>query len=159
MTAVADASDAHGQKWMKSGRSVVYSFVRFVNCTKRRVDIIWLNYEGARVKYRTLQPHQFVDANTFVGHPWVFRDADTGDRLMVQLREVYEPVGWSSSDGWPPQRKVVNISIPVYSLKQRCIQVVRSFVNHNSVSLLDLPVSLKVDLKNAFNSACSNTDS
>jgi von Hippel-Lindau disease tumor supressor len=96
----------------RAGRSLIYSFVRFINKTLRRVDIVWLNYEGARVKYKTIQPEQFVDVNTFVGHPWIFRDADSGDRLVVHLHEIFQPLGWSSADGWPPQRKVVNISIP-----------------------------------------------
>ena len=97
----------------KSKKSVHYSFLRFMNKTKRRVDIVWLNYEGVRVKYQTLRPDQFVDINTFAGHPWVFFDADTGDRLVVQLKEIFEPIAWSSQiDGWPPQRKIVNITIP-----------------------------------------------
>ena len=90
----------------------IHSFVRFVNLTVRKVDIVWLNYEGARVRYKTLKPEQFVDVNTFVGHPWIFRDADTGDKLMVQLQEVFEPIGYNINEGWPPQRRIVKISIP-----------------------------------------------
>lgn len=98
----------------------VHSFVRFVNQTLRKVDIVWLNYEGARVRYKTLQPDQFVDVNTFVGHPWIFRDADTGDKLMVQLQEVFEPIGYNINEGWPPQRRVVRISIPGKSRATLC---------------------------------------
>jgi von Hippel-Lindau disease tumor supressor len=50
------------------------------------VNILWLNYEGERVRYKTLQPNQFVDVNTFVGHPWIFRDADTGMERDIELK-------------------------------------------------------------------------
>jgi hypothetical protein len=36
----------------------------------------------------------------------------TGDKLVVQLREVFEPIGYNINEGWPPHRKVVKISIP-----------------------------------------------
>lgn len=39
------------------------SFVRFMNITQRKVDVIWINYEGARVRYKTLEPQEFVDVN------------------------------------------------------------------------------------------------
>lgn len=131
---------------LRSGRSQIHSFVRFVNLTLRKVDIVWLNYEGARVRYKTLHPGQFVDVNTFVGHPWIFRDADTGDRLMVQLKEVYEPIGYNIAQGWPPQRRIVNITIPVYTLQERCLQVLRDIVPANMINRLDLPSALKQEM-------------
>lgn len=94
---------------LRSGRSTMKSFVRFVNQTNRFVDIVWLNYEGARVKYKTLQPGHFVDVNTFVGHPWIFRDSDTGDHMVVHLREVFET---THSYEVPQTRKIINITIP-----------------------------------------------
>lgn len=68
-----DCRDRKERGGRQAGKSVISSFVRFVNRTQRHVDIVWLNYEGARVRYKTLQPEQFVDVNTFVGHPWIFR--------------------------------------------------------------------------------------
>ncbi|XP_071097627.1 von Hippel-Lindau disease tumor suppressor-like [Haliotis cracherodii] len=147
ITMTGNEGNAAGNGRPKSGKSTAHSFVRFVNNTRRRVDIIWLNYEGARIKYRTLLPQQFVDVNTFVGHPWVFRDSESGDRLVVQLKEIYEPIGWTQHDGWPPCRKVVHISIPVYSLKERCMQVVRKFVPRDQICQLEVPTTLKVALK------------
>lgn len=112
MTGHVQNSREEEQMALRSRSSNIYSFVRFVNRTLRKVDIIWLNYEGSRVKYKTLAQDQFVDVNTFVGHPWIFRDADTGDRLLVKLCEVYQPVGFASAEGCLPQRKVINITIP-----------------------------------------------
>ncbi len=66
---------------------------------------------GQLVKYRTLQPHHAVDVNTYVGHPWIFRDSFTGDKLVVHLKERFEPVGWRL-DGGMPCRRVVRIMLP-----------------------------------------------
>ncbi|KAK7095242.1 von Hippel-Lindau disease tumor suppressor-like [Littorina saxatilis] len=151
----------HNPPRLQSGRSQVHSFVRFVNQTLRKVDIVWLNYEGARVRYKTLQPDQFVDVNTFVGHPWIFRDADTGDKLMVQLQEVFEPIGYNINEGWPPQRRVVRISIPVYSLQQRCLQILRDMVPPSRVESLDIPLTLKQEIQElvASKSSYNNNNS
>lgn len=100
------------RKDAKAGRSVIHSFVRFVNSTNRKVDVVWLNYEGQGIRYKSLDPHKYVDVNTFVGHPWTFRDSETGQKMVVQLKEIYRPIGWDRREGWPPQRKVVNITIP-----------------------------------------------
>lgn len=137
---------ANGDQPLRSSHSQIYSFVRFVNLTRRRVDIVWLNYEGARIRYKTLQPEQFVDVNTFVGHPWIFRDAETGDHLMVQLREVFEPIGYNINEGWPPQRRIVKITIPVYTLQERCLQVLRECVRPDMIHKLELPVTLQQDM-------------
>ena len=52
-----------------SGRRL--AFVRFFNASPRNVDVIWINFNGGRVKYKTLEPKQFFDVNTYVAHPWV----------------------------------------------------------------------------------------
>lgn len=144
---------------IRSGRSQVHSFVRFVNQTLRNVNILWLNYEGARVRYKTLYPNQFVDVNTFVGHPWIFRDADTGDKLVVQLREVYEPIGYNVMEGWPPHRRVVKISIPVYSLQERCMQVVRDLVPPDKVDQLEIPLFLRQVIQQLIGTKSSSINS
>lgn len=109
---MALASVNQGVEVRKSKKSVICSLIRFYNRTERGVDIIWLNYEGARVKYKTLQSYEFVDVNTYVGHPWIFLDVESGERLVVNLKSVYEPTtGWVPGQ-WPPIRKVVNITIP-----------------------------------------------
>lgn len=113
----AEMNEAEGSKdrepVLRSKKSVHYSFLRFVNKTNRNVDVVWVNYEGARVRYKTLNPDNYLDINTFAGHPWIFFDSETGDRMMVQLKEIFEPVAWNSEgNNWPPQRKVVNITIP-----------------------------------------------
>jgi von Hippel-Lindau disease tumor supressor len=120
----------------KSKKSVVCSFVRFRNRTQRGVDIIWLNYEGARVKYKTLYAYEFVDVNTYVGHPWIFLDVETGERLVVDLKSVYEPTtGWVPGQ-WPPMRKVVNITIPsMFYLKVSFSNKIKFLCSHFNICL------------------------
>ena len=116
-----DVHNSQGKR-LKSGPSMVHSFVRFLNCTARRVDVVWLNHGGVGIKYRALGPNQWVDVNTYVGHPWIFRDSATGDKLVVQLKEVFEPSSWKNDDeNAVPQRKTFNITIP-----GKCATLVRN---------------------------------
>ncbi|XP_076308522.1 von Hippel-Lindau protein [Tachypleus tridentatus] len=79
---------------LKSIDSICRSYVRFWNRTQRKVDVIWMNYEGNRVKYKTLHPHKFVDVNTFVTHPWIFWDSNTHDQMVVHGQKVFQPKPW-----------------------------------------------------------------
>lgn len=175
---MALASVNQGVEVRKSKKSVICSLIRFYNRTERGVDIIWLNYEGARVKYKTLQSYEFVDVNTYVGHPWIFLDVESGERLVVNLKSVYEPTtGWVPGQ-WPPIRKVVNITIPskclsplslslsplslsdnsvkvlfifaVYSLKDSCIRFFRKHLPKDKLDTLDLPGSLLQEMKERY---------
>ena len=113
------------KKKYKSEKSTMYSFVRFYNRTARFVDVVWLNYEGLGVKYVTLKPKQFVDINTFVGHPWIFRDSQTGEKMVTQMKDVYEPERWTGEQQHAmPQRKLVSITIPgrFFFLRQSAAQ-------------------------------------
>jgi|688.fasta_scaffold313423_1 hypothetical protein len=53
-----------------------------------------MNYEGARVKYKTLEPEEFFDVNTYVAHPWLFQDAMTHERLNANSKDVFQPTAW-----------------------------------------------------------------
>ncbi len=49
--------------------------LRFVNQTKGRVRIDWLNYTGGRVFYKALAPGAGYTQSTWVTHPWVVLDS------------------------------------------------------------------------------------
>ena len=108
------SSDSEGEEEpvLKSQKSVHYSFVQFLNKTGKKTDVVWVNYHGIGELYRTLLPGQFLDINTFVGHPWVFFDSETGDQMVVQLKKVFQPVAWNSDGEKTPVRKSVTITLP-----------------------------------------------
>jgi len=171
---------------MRSVKSVRASFVRFVNLTRRRVDVIWINYEGRSVKYKTLRPREYLDVNTYVSHPWIFRDSDTHDKLVISSTAgihtgnengifgspVFRPQETLAPDGRTPVRKVVYITLPVYTLKERCFQMLRKYFDNNlrrqnglsatqhndpsnrtciseeSLQQLEIPLSLKHEFRN-----------
>ncbi|XP_064103700.1 von Hippel-Lindau disease tumor suppressor-like isoform X1 [Macrobrachium nipponense] len=136
------------QRLMRSQNSVVHSYVRFMNRTQRFVDVYWLTYHGKRQKYTTLKPGSAYKINTYVSHPWIFRDAETKAKLVVNSEEVYFPRPWN--EGAKIEGPVVPchvteyIIIPVYSLKDRAIQIVRSQLRApEDAYLLDIPQTLR----------------
>lgn len=144
-----DTRDLLVSRRLRSKGSYLHSYISFLNKTQRLVDIVWLNHEGVGVRYKTLPSQAWVDVNTFVGHPWIFRDALTGDKLVVQLKEVFQPTAHCyERDG--AVRRVVMITIPVYTLKECCLQTLRSIVPANYLDDLELPKTLIADLKNSL---------
>jgi von Hippel-Lindau disease tumor supressor len=44
------------------------------NRSKTTIVLYWLNYEGKRVQYETVEPGMQVKQPTFLTHPWVVTD-------------------------------------------------------------------------------------
>ena len=78
-------------KQLRSLQDDLVTWVRFINRTRRNVDVFWLDYVGTRVKYSTLQPGDAYDIQTFVTHPWIFLDAETACPLRAEGKEVFHP--------------------------------------------------------------------
>lgn len=86
-------------KVLRSLHSLMFSYVIFISRTNRRVDILWMNYEGKPVKYNALEQYgEAYPVTTFVTHPWVFKDADTGDHLLANGQDVFFPDAWSEDN-------------------------------------------------------------
>lgn len=124
------------------------SYVRFVNRTQRSVHVLWVNYVGKFQLYKTLAPGAQSDINTYVTHPWVFRDAETGAVLLVNSVEVFYPKpvfpeGHALYGPVSPYRIPVYISIPLYTLVERAAQVVGSCLKKPMLAYsLDIPKNL-----------------
>ncbi len=75
------------------------------------MDILWIDYEGKHVKYATLKNKgEVMEMRTYVTHPWVFQDADTGDQLVtLGGGEVFFPKEPLDDDEDRPDRVLVGI--------------------------------------------------
>lgn len=59
---------------VRSDNSAQKSALEFQNLSGRRVDIFWLDYNGQRKRYTTLNPGQNYTQSTFATHPWIAVD-------------------------------------------------------------------------------------
>ncbi|NXD13987.1 VHL disease, partial [Nothocercus nigrocapillus] len=72
------------------------------------------------------------------GHLWLFRDAGTNDGLLVNQQELFVAT---------PDVSKADITLPVFTLKERCLQVVRSLVKPVDYRKLDIVRSLYEELE------------
>ncbi|XP_024620499.1 von Hippel-Lindau disease tumor suppressor [Neophocaena asiaeorientalis asiaeorientalis] len=147
----ADAEEPGSQQEMEAGRPRPMlrsvntrepSQVIFCNRSPRVVLPVWLNFDGEPQPYPTLPPGTGRRIHSYRGHLWLFRDAGTSDGLLVNQTELFVPS--LNVDGQPI---FANITLPVYTLKERCLQVVRSLVKPEDYRRLDIARSLYEDLE------------
>ncbi|KAL1763996.1 von Hippel-Lindau disease tumor suppressor [Sigmodon hispidus] len=112
------------------------------NRSPRVAQPLWLDFQGEPQPFQTLLPGAILRVNSYRGHPWLFRDAKTNDRLLVNQTELFVPS--LNADGSPA---FANITLPVYTLKEQCLQVVRSLVSPENYRRLDIVASLYEDLE------------
>ncbi|XP_048212227.1 von Hippel-Lindau disease tumor suppressor isoform X1 [Perognathus longimembris pacificus] len=151
----SDAAESSSAAAMEAGRprpvlrsvnSREPSQVIFCNRSPRVVLPVWLNFDGEPQLYPTLPPGTGRRIHSYRGHLWLFRDAGTCDGLLVNQTELFEPS--LNVDGQPI---FANITLPVYTLKERCLQVVRSLVKPENYRRLDIARSLCEDLEDRPN--------
>ncbi|NXO72946.1 VHL disease, partial [Phainopepla nitens] len=117
------------------------SEVVFNNHSPRCVLPVWLDFEGQPRRYPVLQPRsgRWCILTLFLpGHLWLFRDAGTNDGLLVNQQELFVAA---------PNVTKADITLPVFTLKERCLQVVRSLVSPVDYRKLDIVQSLYEELE------------
>ncbi|XP_072276577.1 von Hippel-Lindau disease tumor suppressor [Pyxicephalus adspersus] len=117
--------------------------VLFCNRTSRYVQPVWVNFRGEPQPYPIMPPYTGRRMNTYLGHVWMFREAETDVPLIVNNREMYVP-----SPNAEGQIGTVNITIQVYTLKDCCLQLIRNLVEPKNIRKLDIVRSLYEDLEN-----------
>ncbi|XP_041765601.1 protein Vhl [Anopheles merus] len=136
---------------LRSEHSVLRSFLLFRNTTERTVDVYWVNYSSRFIHYTTLKPKTGCMVNTYVTHPWVFKDRQSGERMHVRHQPVYLPEPWYTNFNSAGRltRKEVNIHFPVRTLMDNCLwRIVALLADKEESALheLEIPRVLKQDL-------------
>ena len=84
---------------LKSLRCDSQSLVTFISRSQRPFCVFWLDYHGQRVRYCQLSYSQQFNIRTYETHPWIFRDSETGDKLVTaDGSEVYMPKRWDGGN-------------------------------------------------------------
>jgi von Hippel-Lindau disease tumor supressor len=133
---------------LKSLDSTVKAFVLFENKTDRIVCVFWVNHRGRLVPYKSLSPNMTCAVNTYISHPWVFKDTDTGELMQVGHNEVF----------WPPEhaagqqeRCKAEIKFPVRSLKHNAMwALANGTADPEVVKRMPLPMTLQDELADVY---------
>lgn len=70
---------------LRSISSLVPTQVTFRNQTSVPVKVLWIDYNGREVLYRTLAPGEFYVQAAYATHPWRLRNATTGRTLRTMI--------------------------------------------------------------------------
>lgn len=131
-----------------SRQSMTKVFLNFVNHCGRNVDVFWIDYTG-KPKFMLYmaadKPKELYPINTFVLHPFEFRDRHTHERMYVDHNPIYWPQPWCilfNNLSAQQRRVTVRVHFPVRSLYETAAwQVLMHRVLHGSSDKSDAVVA------------------
>lgn len=158
MLMMASPANVAGQALVRSERSDEECYVRFINKTKRNIDVIWIDFGARFIKYTLLKDEQFIDVNTYKNNYWIAVDSETKDGMLLNGKFRYDPQTSREffmdrlhrERQWLPEklRIIVRITLPLYSLYFRTLLAIRNLVrDEEDVEKLGLARHVKEELK------------
>ena len=123
--------EVQSDKPNKSLTSSQSTYVTFENVSNQTVAVLWLNYNGDPVWYNYLRPGTSYQQQTYVTHPWVCVECDTG---LFSLMKV------NKQDVLFPEARNVHavITAEETSLFHKCLAAVRLSIHQTrNVSLVE----------------------
>lgn len=132
---------------LRSVNSDIATHVQFINQSRHYARAWWLDFAGLPVSYGDIRPGSVSRMNTFLTHPWVFRDTRNGAKLLANLEEVYIPTPTEYEESGDPRFLSVVINNPVYSLQDFCLMLIRKLVRNEDYCRLDIPEALRQELR------------
>ncbi len=76
-----------GARIRPSARTGEETWVTFINRTKRKLQVYWIDSQRQRRRYATLQPGGRHRQHTYAGHVWLVTDEDTGRLAVFEATE------------------------------------------------------------------------
>lgn len=125
--------------------------IHFTNMSRYSVQVLWLDYQGEPVLYNILGPGSSYRQQTYVTHPWVCIELDTGRYELMKLN--------SCEILYPEEKPLTGlITEPDRSLYELCMISIRkslresfgvqvpNFLQSHHVNCLPLPVRIVEDI-------------
>uniref|UniRef100_A0A0K0CV83 VHL domain-containing protein n=1 Tax=Angiostrongylus cantonensis TaxID=6313 RepID=A0A0K0CV83_ANGCA len=103
------------------------------------VHLMFQIFQGRGIRFGQLKHSDYLDVNTYEGHPWIFRESGVGDILIGQPGQisVYFP---KRSNVNIINRVIILITFPLMSLRDWAVRAVANFVEITPYALLNLPI-------------------
>ncbi|KRT83221.1 hypothetical protein AMK59_3588, partial [Oryctes borbonicus] len=131
--------DMENNEKLRSEFSLEKVYVKFINLTRRVVEVVWINYSGQYERYALLRRGQHIDTNTYKTHPWIALDVHTKDSMLLDRNYIYRPIPWKEyceNTGKlypvvPSERRIlVRITLPMYSLRYWTLLRIRDLLKN-----------------------------
>ena len=127
--------------------------VNFQNKTRHNVEVLWLDYHGKPVWYNGLSPGKGYRQQTYVTHPWVCMESDSGKFEMMHMelnkKEILypdeKPISGVITEPERTLYELCRMSLRLYLLEAQGLSVHQK-LNEKQFEQLPLPRRLINDI-------------